>query len=143
MWRLASLAAVLLLASGCMTTRTEVVGEEDPGPQGPTISLVVMNATAEELEVGYDYESGLGGGGGGGTVSACSSTVMTMGLIEGSYTITVEGVPEHEGTLPAGAPVDSFVVFRVAIGPDREVDVTGPGIAMREPSEPPNPPGCA
>ena len=64
------------------------------------------------------------------------------GTIFGSYRITVAGKKVLEDTVPPNAGSDHFLVIRVRIGPDGEVEVAPPVILATQPNLSAAIPGC-
>ena len=105
--------------------------------------LDVTNRSDSDVAVGYEFESPGNGGSGGALATACRRDAAPYSTIFGSYRITVAGK-----TGPGGAPSranagsDRFLVIRVRVGPDGEVEVAPPVILAAQPNLSVAIPGC-
>jgi hypothetical protein len=138
MRRLASLASCVLL--GACAIGGPPVRELPP----PELVIDVANATAEEVSIGWEFESE-GMSGSGETLAApCRRQSMPVSSIGGDYRISVDGTPVFEGAVPERAGSGTFLVVRVIIGPEGEAEVDAPGVAPDPPRDVSMAlPGCA
>jgi hypothetical protein len=139
MRRLAFAAAALLL-TGCAPVGPTVVTEP---VEAPDLVLDVTNATPQEVVIGWEFEADGHSGSGEALIAACRRESMVPSVINGGYTISVNGETVAEGTVPERAGAETFLVVRVRIGPDGDVDVDPPGVALQPPpAVGANLPGC-
>ena len=121
--------AVVLMLVACVPAPAS-----NGAPMGPSLVIDVRNSSNRELEVGYEFEAGQTSGNGAGLIGPCSRHPMEGGQIGGDYAILVDGKSVLEASVPRSAPADAFMVVRVSVGPDGEVEVVPPGGFVQVPS---------
>ena len=106
---------------------------EAPAPGGPTLVLDITNRTADDVAVGYEFEAPGTGGTGEVLATACRRDATPLSTIVGTYHVTVNGKTVWEDAVAPGAAAEGFLVIRVRIGPDGEVEVAPPVILAAQP----------
>jgi len=137
MRRIVVAALPLMLAACALGGRSEA-----SDPSGPTLGLDITNASDRDVVVGYEFEAPGSGGSGEVFQTACRRDAARFQTIVGSYHVTVEGKTVWEDTVPANAGSDRFLVIRVRIGPDGEVEIAPPVILAAQPNLSVAIPGC-
>lgn len=130
----ATLVAALITA--CMPAVVPIQQQapaEAPHPQGPQLAVDVTNMSAQPLDIAYEFEGDNSAGGGEGPVLPCNQSVMPFAMIAGEYVLTLEGASILEGTVPPRLPPEAWLLVRVVIGADGELDVIGPVSLPRAP----------
>jgi hypothetical protein len=107
---------------------------EAPVPAGPTLVLDVTNRTADDVAVGYEFEAPGTGGTGEAIATACRRDATMLSSVVGTYHVTVDGKTVWEDAVPPGAGRERFLVIRVQIGSDGEVEVAPPVILAAQPN---------
>jgi hypothetical protein len=128
MHRLVVGAGALILLAGCAP-----VGPPVQGVEGPTLVVDVTNTSAEEAVLGWEFESEGMGGGGETLIASCRRVMMPLSPIAGEYQMSVDGKVVFEDVVPQRASSETFLVVPVRIGPDGDVEVMAPGVALRAP----------
>ncbi len=142
---MASLAAVLGLAAGCLPVAVGPGGPVPAGPQqpapqiGPTIILQVTNRSSNALTMGYEFEGHNASGAGEGPIEACQALAMPFGEVSGHYRILVEGEAVREGDAPPGFGRFVFLIVDISIDPGGEVVARPHRISRVEPRMMPRP----
>jgi hypothetical protein len=116
MRRLAVAAGSLLLA-GCVAG-VQVAAE----PPGPVLVLDITNASDRELAITHEFTANTFGGASGTSISACRQEAMDLGSVNGEYHVAIDGEVVHEGTVPDGVGADRFLVVRIRVDPDGEIE---------------------
>jgi hypothetical protein len=124
--RLLSAAAGSLLLAGCVGG-VEVAAE----PPGPIFVIDVTNASDGDVEVSYEFTANSFGGAGGMLILACRQEASELGSIDGDYEVAIDGQVVHEGTVPDGMGPDRFIVVRVRIDPDGEVEALPAAVLLQ------------
>lgn len=137
MRRSAVAALPLMLAACVLGTRVEA-----PELSGPTLVLEVANSSDGDVAVGYEFESPGTSGTGETLAAACRREAVPLSSVIGTYDVTVEGKKVWEDAVPLHADAGSFLVIRVRIGPDGEVEVAPPVILAAQPNLSVAIPGC-
>ena len=136
MRRLAVVAGALLLGA-C------VPGQAQPAERpGPTLVVDMTNATDRDVVVGHAYESPGESGTGEQFMPACRHETLLLSEIRGEYQVSVDGKPVFEGSVPAGADSETYVLIRMTIGPDAEVAAAEPIVVAEVPDVSADVPGC-
>ena len=133
-----AVGAVSVLLAGCAPTGPVVA----PDLSGPMLVVDLMNASADEAVLGWEFEAEGTSGGGESLVAACRRESMPLSSISGDYQIIVDGKTVFEDAVPPRASSETFLVVGVHIGPDGEVEVAAPGVALRAPEVSAALPGC-
>jgi hypothetical protein len=133
-----AVAAVSLLLAGCAPTGPVVA----PDLSGPMLVVDVTNASADEPVLGWEFEAEGTSGGGESLVAPCRRDAIALSSIIGDYQISVDGETVFEGSVPQRASSETFLVVGLRIGPDGEVEVTAPGLALQPPRASTALPGC-
>ena len=121
----------IILVAGCaMRSGPDPAAE----PEGPTLVLDVTNESDRDVVVGYDFESAAMSGTGESFFPACRREATPHSTISGDYRVVVDGEVVLEDSVPPRASADTFLVVRMRIAPDGEVEVVAPGV-MQEPLE--------
>ena len=107
---------------------------EAPAPAGPTLVLDITNRSADDVAVGFEFESPGTGGTGEVLATACRRDATPLSTIVGTYHVTVDGKTVWEDAVPPGAGPDRFLVIGVRIGSDGEVEVAPPVILAAQPN---------
>ena len=63
-------------------------------------------------------------------VPSCRQEATDVGSISGDYEVAIDGEVVHEGTVPDGMGPDRFIVVRVRIDPDGEVEALPAAVLM-------------
>ncbi len=137
MRRLAVAVGSVLLA-GCAPTVPAVA----PDLPAPMLVVDVTNASVDEVVLGFEFEAQGTSGGGESLLAPCRRDAMPLASISGDYSISVDGETVFEGAVPQRASSETFLVVRLRIGPDGEVEVTAPGVALQPPRVSTALPGC-
>jgi hypothetical protein len=137
MLRPAFVGVSLLLAACAMSG--PVAAPELPAPM---LVVDVTNASADEAVLGWEFDGEGTSGGGESLVAPCRRDAMPLSSISGDYSITVDGESVFEGAVPQRAGSETFLVVGLRIGPDGEVEVTAPGVALQPPRVSTALPGC-
>lgn len=133
-----SLAAVVLLAA-CFP----VVRQVDPTDEGLSLAFEVTNRSADEAEIGYEFQAGATGGGGNGSAGACRRSVILFGPVSGTVQILVDRAVIAESDLPAANLRVGYTVVPLEIASDGSATVGPMRVAptVQEPAQPAIP-GC-
>jgi hypothetical protein len=136
--RRSAVAALPLMLAAC------VLGGRVEAPElsGPTLVLDVTNGSDSDLAVGYEFESPGTSGTGETLATACRREAIPLSSVIGTYHVTVDGKTVSEDGVPLHADAGSFLVIRVRIGPDGEVEVAPPIILAAQPNLSVAIPGC-
>jgi hypothetical protein len=136
--RRSAVAALPLMLAAC------VLGGRVEAPElsGPTLVLDVTNGSDSDLAVGYEFESPGTSGTGETLATACRREATPLSSVIGTYHVTVDGKTVSEDRVPLHADAGSFLVIRVRIGPDGEVEVAPPIILAAQPNLSVAIPGC-
>jgi hypothetical protein len=121
-----------LVLAGCAPVGPTVVGDAVDAPE---LVLDVTNATTEEVVVGWEFAAEGHSGNGEALVAACRRESMAPSVVSGVYTISVDGEPIMEDRVPERASAETFLVVRIRIAADGEVQVDPPGVAVQPPPD--------
>ena len=133
-------AIVGLVLTGCAPVGPTVVGDAVDAPQ---LVLDVTNATTEEVVVGWTFAAEGHSGNGEALVAACRRESLAPSVVSGDYAISVDGETITEDAVPERASNETFLVVRIRIAADGEVEADPPGVAVQPPPEVgQNLPGC-
>lgn len=134
---MASLAAVLGLAAGCMPVAVGPGGPDPAGPPppqiGPTLVLQLTNRSENALAVGYAFEGNNASGGGEGSIEPCQAVAMGFGEVAGHYRVLVGGEAVGEGDVPPGFGRFVFLIVDVSIDADGTVETRPHRISRVQP----------
>jgi hypothetical protein len=119
-----------------------VDGQRMPEPGGPTLVMDITNASADEVAVGYEFDAPNMSGTGETLAMPCRREAMPIGTISGTYRIKVAGDTVLEQSVPPAAGPDAFLVVRIGIDPDGEVEVAAPVVVLEPPNASAALPGC-
>ena len=95
----------------------------------------VVNRSDREVTIGYEFEAPSSAGGGEGLMPPCERMMSVFGSVAGRFEILVDGEVVLAEEMPPGMPHDGFVVIRVTIEPDGEVEVAAQPAWMRRPPD--------
>lgn len=130
---IASLALVLV---ACMPVVAPAPPGAEPGePIGPELVIDVVNRSNREVRIGYEFEAPNSAGGGEGLMPPCERMMSPFGGVGGRFEILVDGDVVMAEVMPPGMPADGFVLVRVTIEPDGEVEVAPQPAWMRLPPD--------
>jgi hypothetical protein len=132
-----TVAASSLVLAGC------IAGQPVQPQQGPMLVIDVMNASAAEATLEHEFESEGMSGAGESLLPACRRETLQLAPISGSYRMRVERTTVAEGVVPASAGSEQFLVVRLLIGPDGEVEAAAPVVLAEPPNASAAIPGCA
>jgi hypothetical protein len=130
-----TVAASSLILAGCVTGQTTQ-------PQGPTLVIDVTNASDREVVVASEFDSPGSSGNGESLAAACRREATPVFPVTGDYRVSVDGEAVADGVVQASDGTGRFLVIRVFVGPDGDVEAAAPVILASAPDVSSAIPGC-
>ena len=123
-----AVVVIVAMATACqpMVAPVQEAPAEPAGQVGPELVIDVVNRSDRELVIGYEFETPNASGGGEGTMPPCERMEMLFGSVAGDYEILLDRERVLEGAVPDAMPDDGFLIVRLTIDADGDVDVIGP-----------------
>jgi hypothetical protein len=131
-----TVAASSLILAGCVTAQTT------QPPQGPTLVIDVTNASDREVVVATEFDSPGSSGNGESLAAACRREATPVFPVTGDYRVSVDGEAVADGVVQASDGTGRFLVIRVFVGPDGDVEAAAPVILASAPDVSSAIPGC-